>query len=90
MLLFGRMLIWGLCIWEAVECFKCGSMDYHSRNMKDFVTENDLNFADLAQEVLVKNFNIWPRDCFFFFVFVFLWYFGEESGYFLPLSEESA
>ena len=35
-----------------------------SRNMEDFVTESDLNCADLAQEVLVENFIIWPRDCF--------------------------
>ena len=38
-------------IWEAVECFKWGLVGYPSRNMEYFVTENDLNFADLAQEV---------------------------------------
>ena len=32
--------------------------------MKDFVTESDLNCADLAQEVSVENFNMWPRDYF--------------------------
>jgi hypothetical protein len=32
--------------------------------MEDFVTESDLNCANLAQEVSVDNFNIWPRDCF--------------------------
>ena len=32
--------------------------------MKDFVTESDLNCADLAQEVSVENFNMWPADCF--------------------------
>jgi hypothetical protein len=31
--------------------------------MEDFVTESDLNCADLAQEVSVeKNFILWPRD----------------------------
>jgi hypothetical protein len=35
-----------------------------SRNMEDFVTESDLNDADLAQEVSVENFSMWPRDCF--------------------------
>jgi hypothetical protein len=53
MLLFGRMLIWGLWIWKAVECFKWGLMGYPSRNMEDFVTESDLKCADLAQEVSV-------------------------------------
>jgi hypothetical protein len=38
-------------IWEAVECFKWGLVGYPSRNMEYFVTENNLNFADLAQEV---------------------------------------
>ena len=32
--------------------------------MEDFVTESDLNCANLAQEVSVDNFNIWPRDWF--------------------------
>jgi hypothetical protein len=31
--------------------------------MEDFVTESDLNCADMAQEVSVENFNMWPRDC---------------------------
>ena len=47
-----------------MECFKWGLMGYPSRNMEDFVTESDLNCADLAQEVSVENFNMWPRDCF--------------------------
>ena len=64
MLLFERMWILGLWIWKAVECFKWGLMGYPSRNMEDFVTESDLNCADLAQEVSVENFNMWPRDCF--------------------------
>ena len=42
-------------------CFKWGFMACSSRNMEDFVTESDLNCADLAQEVSVENFN---RDCF--------------------------
>jgi hypothetical protein len=37
-------------------------MGYASRNMEDFVTESGLNCADLAQEVSVENFNMWPRD----------------------------
>jgi hypothetical protein len=53
-----------------------GLMGYPSKNMKDFVAETDVNCADLAQENLVeKNFS--------------MWYFGEECGCFLPLSEES-
>jgi hypothetical protein len=45
--------------------------------MEDFVAENDLNCADLAQEMSVENnLRIWPRD--------FLWYLSEECGYFCP------
>jgi hypothetical protein len=80
MLLSGRM--WILGFWKAVECFKLGLMGYSSRNMKDFIAEYFLNCADLAQEVSVENFRMWLRDC-------FLWYFGEEYGCLLPLSEES-
>ena len=51
-----------------MECFKLSSMAYSGRNMKDVVAEYDLNYADLAQEVLVeKNFRMWPRDCFVVF-----------------------
>jgi hypothetical protein len=50
MLLFGRMWIWGLWIWKAMECFKWGLMSHSSRNMEDFVGISDLNCADLAQE----------------------------------------
>jgi hypothetical protein len=32
--------------------------------MEDFVTESDLNCADLAQEFSLDNFNIWCRDYF--------------------------
>lgn len=35
-----------------------------SRNMEDFLIESDLNWGDLAQEVSVDNFNMWPRECF--------------------------
>ena len=47
-----------------MECFKWGLVGHPSRNMEDFVAENDLNWADLAQEVPVKIFSMWPRDCF--------------------------
>ena len=57
--LFGRMWIWGLWTWEAVECFKWGLMNHSSRSMGDFVAESNLNCADLAQEVSVeKNFSV--------------------------------
>jgi hypothetical protein len=66
-----------------VECFKWGLMGYPSRNVDDFAAVSDLNSTDLAQEVSEeKNFSICCRDC-------FLWYFGEECGCFLSLSEES-
>jgi hypothetical protein len=51
-------------IWEAVECFKRDSMGDPSRIMKDVVTENDLNCVNLANEVSVENFSMWPRDSF--------------------------
>ena len=55
MLLFGRMWIWGLWIWDAVKGFKWDLMAYPSRTMEDFVTECDLNCADLAQEDSVQK-----------------------------------
>ena len=64
-----------------MECFKWGLMGHPSRTMEDFVTESDLNYLDLVQEISVENFNMWPRDCFCGI---------QECGYFLPLSEESA
>ena len=67
MLLLRRMWIWGLCILKALERFKWGLMSFSGRNMEDFVAENDLNCAELAQEVSVENFNMWPRDCFVVF-----------------------
>jgi hypothetical protein len=40
-------------------------MGHPSRNTEDFVTESDLNCADLALQFSEeKNFNMWPRDCF--------------------------
>jgi hypothetical protein len=84
MFLFERMWILGLCIWKAMECFKWGLMGHPSRNMEDFVAGSDLNCIDLAQEISKeKNFRMWHKDR-------FLWYFGEECGYFLPLSEKFA
>ena len=64
MLSSGRMWIWGLWIWKAVECFKKSLMCCPSRTMEDFVTESDLNCVDLAQEVSVENLNMWPWNCF--------------------------
>jgi hypothetical protein len=48
LLLFGGMWIWGLCIWEAMECFKWGLMGHSNRTMEDFVAESDLNCSDMA------------------------------------------
>jgi hypothetical protein len=66
MFLLGRMWILGLWVWKAVECFNWDLMGHPSRNMEAFVTESDLNCADLAQEVsrVKKNFSTWPRDFF--------------------------
>jgi hypothetical protein len=44
-------------------------MGYPIGNMEEFVTESDLNCADLDQDVSVeKNFNMWSRDCFVVFL----------------------
>jgi hypothetical protein len=84
MLLFERMWILGLWIWKAVKSFKWGLMGHPSRNMEDFVDGSDLTCVDLAQEISKeKNFRMWHKDC-------FCEIFGEECGYFLPLSEKSA
>jgi hypothetical protein len=48
MFLFERMLIWGLWIWKAVECFKWGLMDHPSRNMEDFDGGSNLNCVGMA------------------------------------------
>ena len=58
MLLFERMWIFGLWIWNTVDCFKWGLMGHPSRNMEDFVAGSDLNSEDLIQEVSVENFNM--------------------------------
>lgn len=58
-------------------------MSSPSRNTEDSVAESDLNCANLAQEASeVKNFRMWPRDC-----FVVFW---GKCGCFLSLSEDSA
>ena len=36
MILFERMWIFGLWIWNSVECFKWGLMGHRSRNMESF------------------------------------------------------
>jgi hypothetical protein len=65
MLLFERMWILGLWIWNTVECFKLGLMGHPSRNMEDFVAGSNLNCVDLAQEISKKkNFRMWPKYCF--------------------------
>jgi hypothetical protein len=83
MLLFGRMWIWGLWIWNAVECFNWGLMGRPSKNIEDFVVEGSLNCGSLVLEVSEeKKFTVWLRGC--------SWdYFSEDYGCFLPLSEES-
>jgi hypothetical protein len=58
MVLFGRMWIFRLWIWKAVECFKWGLMGYPRKNMEYFISESDLNCGDVAQEVSVENFNV--------------------------------
>jgi hypothetical protein len=64
MLLFERMWIWGLWIWNTVECFKWGLMGHPSRNMEDFVAVSNLNCVDLAQEI-TKEKNFLFLFCFF-------------------------
>jgi hypothetical protein len=57
-------------------------MGHPSRNMEVFVAGSNLNCVDLDQEISKeKNFRMRHKD--------FLWYFGEECGYFLPLPEKS-
>jgi hypothetical protein len=75
MFLFGGMWIWGLWIWRVLKCIKRGLVGNPSRNMKDIGAEGDLNCVDLAQEVSVKIFGMWPRDC-------SCESFGEECGCF--------
>ena len=64
MLLFERMWIWGLWIWNTVECFKWGLISHPSKNMEDFVAGSNLNCVDLAQEISKDyNFRMWHKDC---------------------------
>jgi hypothetical protein len=65
MLLFERMWILGLWIWNTVECFKLGLMGHPSRNMEDLVAGSNLNCVDLAQEISQANdFSMWHKDWF--------------------------
>jgi hypothetical protein len=65
MLLFKRMWILGLWIWNTVECFKWDLMGHPSRTMEDFVAGSDLNCVDLAQEIsMEKNFRMCHNDWF--------------------------
>jgi hypothetical protein len=60
---FGRMWIWGLCIWKALECFMWGSMGHPGRNMEDVIAVSDLNCGSLVIEISEENnFNMWLRD----------------------------
>lgn len=36
---------------------------YPPRNMGNFVTESNLNCADLATAVSMENFNLWHKGC---------------------------
>jgi hypothetical protein len=48
-----------------VECFKWGLMGHpSSTNMEGFVTESNLNYADLAQEVSEENFSMYIQTVF--------------------------
>jgi hypothetical protein len=53
--LFERMWIWGLWIWNTVECFKWGIMDHPSRNMEDFVTGSNLKCQLRFKEIYFKG-----------------------------------
>ena len=59
MLLFRRMWIWGLWIWEAVECFNWGIMDHPRRNLEDGHAEHDLNCGGL----LIQESDLNSVDC---------------------------
>ena len=50
-----------------MECFNLGLMSYPSRIMEAFVTENNLNCVDLAQQGSEKNFSMLDRDSFVVF-----------------------
>ena len=66
-----------------MECFKWGLMGYPRRNMEDSAAVSGLNCEDWAQEVSVEKKIQYVAQT------LFLWYFGEECGCFLPLSKES-
>ena len=83
MLLFEGILTWGLWIRKAVECLKFCIMSHSSRNMEDSGAEYDLNCGFLDQEVPEEKILVCGLE-------IILCYFGEESGCFLALSEESA
>jgi hypothetical protein len=45
--------------------FKWGLINHPSRDMENIVEEDDLNYADLDQEVSVENnISMWPSNCF--------------------------
>ena len=53
---------------ESKEMLKWGLMGHPYKNMEDIGSEEDLNFAYLAQEFSMEtNFNMWQRDCFVVF-----------------------
>jgi len=54
-LLFGKILICGLCIWKAMECFEWGLRSYPSRNKEDCVAVSDLNCAVMTLMFLWKE-----------------------------------
>jgi hypothetical protein len=63
--MFGKMWVWEICIWKAVQCIKRSLTDNPSRNMEDIGIKSDLNCGGLSQEVSEeKNVSMWPRDCF--------------------------
>jgi hypothetical protein len=65
MLLFERVWILGLWIWNAVESFKWCVIGHPSRNMEDFIVGSNLNCVDLAQKISKeKNFRMCHKDCF--------------------------
>ena len=65
MLLFERMWIFELWIWNSVECFKWGLMGHPSRNMEDGGAEGDLNCVGLlAQKFQWKRMLVSSAYCF--------------------------
>jgi hypothetical protein len=64
MLLFEKMWILGLWIWNTMKCFKWGLMDHPSRNMEDFVAGSNLNCVNLGQEISKENIRMWHKDYF--------------------------